>query len=336
MDIERYSLQDWASRSTRESEIRDEAIVDQVDLADLPSEQDRIPEEASKTILAKAEDTSTNRPSKRKRDQDSGITLARGDGTAVLFQATATDLDRTGPVTDYNVKRLKSDVLGAQVARKGFQLDGTYRVDDMLHGLTVSIWQRILCFVPPVFLGRLLRVDRAFHALLNQSGTLTYHASEPSSNASQTHISQPVWTASRKRFAPGLPRALFGQSELDMWRLLRGNSCQICGERKSLMQTSTTSDPWHAGPGRSGVRVIWSFSIRSCGPCLFNCSEQVGFPNSCTTLSNHDLGGCPTLFEHVSVFSFVRIALCLFHSISGLHCCCEYTKWGPPSRYTDS
>ncbi|KAL8658117.1 MAG: hypothetical protein Q9226_001267 [Calogaya cf. arnoldii] len=46
-----------------------------------------------------------------------------------------------------------------------------------------------------------------------------------------------IWAASRKRFAPGLPRPLRNLKELDMWRLLRGQACQLCNNTKGYIAT---------------------------------------------------------------------------------------------------
>ena len=140
--------------------------------------------------------------------------------------------------------------------------------------LSNEIWQHIFCFVPPVFLGRLLRVNRTFNELL------TFARSSELPNTQSNGVlrllaPETIWAASRKRFCPGLPRPLEGCNELDMWRLLRGNDCQICGKKKVLLTTFDSTNPWHCGPGQEGVRIIWPFGIRSCGPCMHGRSEKV-------------------------------------------------------------
>ncbi len=149
-------------------------------------------------------------------------------------------------------------------------------------GLPVEIWQHIFSFVPPAFLGRLLRVSRVFYV------NLTSATSEPatSETASRDMENQravrgvsadEVWAASRKRFAPGLPRPTLGLSELERMRLLLGRQCQICGEAKVQNFATSSESPLESGPGDKGVRVIWPFGVRSCGPCLHKCSEKVLF-----------------------------------------------------------
>ena len=146
-----------------------------------------------------------------------------------------------------------------------------------LHGLSAALWQRIFSFVPPVFLGVLLRVSREFYFLLSM-----INEGDPSLGESCTQgnlqplASNAIWAASRKRFAPGLPQPLPLLKDLDMWRLLRGNACQLCGQRKALITNAGNPDLWHNGPGNNGVRVIWPLGIRSCGSCLITQCEQVG------------------------------------------------------------
>lgn len=141
--------------------------------------------------------------------------------------------------------------------------------------LPAELWQHIFCFVPPVFLGRLLRVNHAFHAYLTL-GKANEQESEPVSNSIVQPLNpQVIWAASRRRFCPGLPKPIRGSSELDMWRLLRGRNCQLCGETKASSLTLSSENPWESGPGEKGVRVIWPFAVRCCGKCIQEGSEKV-------------------------------------------------------------
>ena len=141
--------------------------------------------------------------------------------------------------------------------------------------MPTEIWQHIFSYVPPVFLGRLLRVDRAFNALLTPIPSLEVNSKLNTVGVLKFLSADSIWVASRKRFCPGLPRPLRGLSELEMWRLLRGNNCQLCGERKSLLTTFDSTNPWQGGPGLDSVCVIWHFGVRCCGTCMKNCSEKV-------------------------------------------------------------
>ena len=145
--------------------------------------------------------------------------------------------------------------------------------------LTVSaaIWQYIFCFVPPVFLGRLLRVNHAFNSYLGAENNVDDIAPLPHSIL-QPLTAEAIWRASRRRFAPGLPRPIHGMYELDMWKLLIGQNCQQCGYSQDTDPSVNSRDPWEAGPGRSGVRIIWPFGMRCCGSCLQNISKKVMIP----------------------------------------------------------
>ena len=163
---------------------------------------------------------------------------------------------------------------GHKRSRQDDMLPGSHDREMCVSSLPLQIWQTIFCFVPPVFLGRLLRVNRAFNFLLTPSAT---RGPDPKLSYQFTRDLSPpsIWAASRKRFCPGLPRPLHGMEELEMWRLLRGSTCQLCGNSKTLL-TSNASKPWSSGPGDRGVRVIWPFGVRSCGPCLRVHCEKVG------------------------------------------------------------
>ena len=141
--------------------------------------------------------------------------------------------------------------------------------------LPTELWQYICFFVPPVFLGRLLRVNRAFNACLTVEKANASHPGPSPHSIVKPMSAQSVWAASRKRFCPGLPRPLRGLQESDMWRLLRGRNCQICGENKVTSFDSNLQSPWESGPGDKGVRIIWPFGIRCCGQCLHTSSEKV-------------------------------------------------------------
>ena len=137
-----------------------------------------------------------------------------------------------------------------------------------------ALWQRILCYVPPVFLGRLLGVNHAFHRYLTPKGTENKLSSHPNSSIKPLGANA-IWVASRRRFCPGIPRPIHGMDELAMWRLLRGRGCQICGKPEIVRHRSDLSDDWDAGPGDAGVSIVWPFGVRCCGLCMQNVSRKV-------------------------------------------------------------
>lgn len=152
---------------------------------------------------------------------------------------------------------------------------GTLESSSPSYILPAELWQYIFCFVPPVSLGRLLRVNHAFNAYLTLDKANESQPAPSPPSVVKPMSAQSVWVASRKRFCPGLPKPLRGLQELDMWRLLRGRNCQVCGENRVLGFNSNSDSPWDSGPGDKGVRVIWPFGIRCCGRCLQTSSEKV-------------------------------------------------------------
>ncbi|KAF2146521.1 uncharacterized protein K452DRAFT_241344 [Aplosporella prunicola CBS 121167] len=132
-------------------------------------------------------------------------------------------------------------------------------------GLPADVWQNVFLNLPPLALGRLLLVNRAFHTLLTQDV-------EPAPG-SRFLSSAFIWYSARKSYFPSLPKPLVNHSELRMWQLLCGRRCQFCG-KPSPSELAFSTAVWDGGPGHDGVRIIWPFGIRSCGKCLEERSEK--------------------------------------------------------------
>ena len=241
------------------------------------------------TVISKdskhAEDT-CNGTHKRKRAQDPDNGLPSSNRIPL---AMAKDLTNSLGNVEFGNGDLRPIIHGSRHPGKNDRGMDTTRSLDYLSGFSngaviqqgrasimpTEIWQHIFSYVPPVFLGRLLRVDRAFNAILTPITSPKTNDKPKTTGALKALSPDSIWMASRKRFCPGLPRPLRGFTELEMWRLLRGNDCQICGERKSLLTTFDSTNPWQCGPGSDGVCVIWPFGIRCCGTCMKTCSEKV-------------------------------------------------------------
>lgn len=133
--------------------------------------------------------------------------------------------------------------------------------------LPAVLWQQIFCYVPPVFLGRMLSVNHAFNTFLTP-GRSEKDPMPLSNSILQPLKAEAIWAVSRRRFCPGLPRPIHGLNELEMWKLLRGHGCQICEQVKGDTPIANPQDPWESGPGDAGVRVVWPFGLRCCGRCL--------------------------------------------------------------------
>lgn len=134
--------------------------------------------------------------------------------------------------------------------------------------LPAEIWHHILTFTPPRTLGRLLRVNKAFRAYLDPTSPAS-PSIIASLSRSQVPLRQPevIWQISRRLFRPWMPNPLEGMSEFGMWKLACNLTCEFCGKKQSSV-SSVPPDQWHSGPGEIGVRPIWAFAIRACGPCL--------------------------------------------------------------------
>ena len=140
--------------------------------------------------------------------------------------------------------------------------------------LPAALWQHILCYVPPVFLGRMLSVNHAFNTLLIPDKNEGDPPPLPNSTV-QPLSPEAIWAISRRRFCPGIPRPIHGLKELDMWKLLKGKNCQICEKVKIDFSIANSQDPWESGPGDTGVRVVWPFGLRCCGACLQENTQKV-------------------------------------------------------------
>lgn len=217
---------------------------------------------------------------KRKRDRDPGTLSSTGPGSwgpgSKPQEHLVSGSERN--TTELVEKLFSETPQGIKRIKMNGHLDAEARsitVKNQGSTLPAELWHHVFRFVPPVFLGRLLRVNRAFHSYLTSPQNGSTLATGPSKTAVRPLDCETIWAASRRRFASGLPKPLRGLQELDMWRLLRGQTCQLCGTTKNPGTVSGTVNPWESGPGEQIVRVIWSFGIRCCGPCLEKSSEKV-------------------------------------------------------------
>ena len=140
--------------------------------------------------------------------------------------------------------------------------------------LPAALWQQILCYLHPVFLGRMLSVNRAFNTLLTH-GPNEQDSMPLSGTITQSLTAEAIWAVSRTRFCPGMPRSIHGLKELQMWKILKGNNCQVCGKGRINIPVANPLDPWGSGPGSTGVRIVWPFGLRCCGPCLQEKTQKV-------------------------------------------------------------
>jgi hypothetical protein len=149
--------------------------------------------------------------------------------------------------------------------------------------LPAEIWHQILTYCAPKVLGRLLRLNKEFNAWLSASVPST--SSGLSTSSSRLMSMEDIWRASRNRFFKGAPGPLLGTTELRMWQLACGKSCQRCG-RSDLRTISQPTDPWHPGPGVDGISPIWQFHARSCGSCLHQDTIKVSLFRAIELIGN--------------------------------------------------
>ncbi|KAF4968937.1 hypothetical protein FSARC_3751 [Fusarium sarcochroum] len=122
-------------------------------------------------------------------------------------------------------------------------------VTDRAKQVPAEIWQHIFTFVPPRDLGRLLAVNKLFHAFLSPFIT----DASPSHSVMPSSLSplkpEAIWQASRRLFWPRMPAPLKGRSEVQMWRLICSVSCQFCGSKSQKKPLVLNNEGWRGGPG---------------------------------------------------------------------------------------
>ncbi|KAF2270419.1 hypothetical protein CC78DRAFT_573700 [Lojkania enalia] len=135
-------------------------------------------------------------------------------------------------------------------------------------GLPPAIWQHIFLSCPLTTLGRLLQVNRSFHSYLAHVRTVP--STKPESGFLRLLKSESIWAAARNAVPKKPPKPLPGFSELQMWQLVWSKKCQFCEKQSSFIPGEKV---WQQGPGASGVRTVWPFAVRTCGPCLIQRSQ---------------------------------------------------------------
>ncbi|KAI0172346.1 hypothetical protein GGR52DRAFT_580911 [Hypoxylon sp. FL1284] len=126
-----------------------------------------------------------------------------------------------------------------------------------------EIWHRVFTFTPPGTLGKLLRVNKLFNAYLDPLSCYRRGSSPPILQTSAAALKpDAIWQLSRRRFWPRMPAPLMLKTELDMWRLVCGKTCQFCGGSNLISSRSPRAQR------HERARHIWAFALRSCGPCL--------------------------------------------------------------------
>lgn len=137
-------------------------------------------------------------------------------------------------------------------------------------GLPPAVWQHIFSFCSLADLGRLIQVNRSFHCYLTDVSAVSLSRTENS--CLDLVLSEALWASARNAYNSNTPKPLVGLTELQMWQLVWSKRCQFCNK---LDATAPGDKLWQQGPGEAGVRTVWPFAIRACGPCLMQQCQTV-------------------------------------------------------------
>ena len=231
----------------------------------------------STAVMATSLERTSVTSQKRKRDDDSLLIHKPEDKPVLNPQEIRGPMEpfTTNSVSMSSTPQADSSASNQASRAKRPKANGvTHGLGKGIDALPAAIWQHIFCFVPPVFLGRLLRVNKALNSYLTRDLSAA-NTAFLTQGVRQPINAEAIWVASRRRFASGLPRPLHGLGELTMWRLLVGRNCQLCGLNEDTNVASRTDNLGGTGPGKTGVRIIWPFGVRCCGSCLQNISKKV-------------------------------------------------------------
>lgn len=137
-------------------------------------------------------------------------------------------------------------------------------------GLPPAVWQHVFFFCSLADLGRLIQVNRSFRSYLTDVSDIPLLA--PETACLPLSLSEALWASARKAYNSNAPKPLSGLRELHMWQLVWSKRCEFCNK----LDTSLPGEKlWQQGPGEAGVRTIWPFGIRACGPCLMQQCQTV-------------------------------------------------------------
>lgn len=136
--------------------------------------------------------------------------------------------------------------------------------------LPPAVWQHVFLFCSLADLGRLMQVNRPFLSYLTDVHNVSIP--KPDSGCLRLLKSESVWASARNALSPKPPKPFPGFTELQMCQLAWPKRCQFCNKSASFTPGEKI---WQKGPGATGVRTIWPFGIRACGPCLLQQCQTV-------------------------------------------------------------
>jgi hypothetical protein len=188
------------------------------------------------------------------------------------------------PVTPaLSAKRKAADTASAQDKKRKLVSPSTAISSDLRWcvGLPPAVWQHVFLFCSLADLGRLMQVNRPFLSYLTDVRNVP--APPPDPVSLRLLKSESVWVSARNALSPRPPKPLVGFTELQMWQLAWSRKCQFCNKSDSF---APGEKPWQKGPGDGGVRTIWPFGLRACGPCLLQQCQTVS--RTCPTRNAAD------------------------------------------------
>jgi hypothetical protein len=191
--------------------------------------------------------------------------------------------------------------------------------------LPPAVWQHIFLFCSLADLGRLMQVNRPFLSYLTDVHNVS--VSKPDSACLRLLKSESVWASARNALSPRPPRPFPGFTELQMWQLVWSAHCQFC-HRSNMFAPGDKI--WQQGPGATGVRTIWPFAIRACGPCLMQQCQTVSRTCLRVNMRLTLAGNEPSVFG--CICTSTRTALCAHNKRSQLHSCASATVYHDTSR----
>ncbi|KAI9713299.1 MAG: hypothetical protein M1812_006658 [Candelaria pacifica] len=210
----------------------------------------------------------TARDFKRKRRSSES---SFGQQSSREITAANSDFSEAAAPRSPNHKRTKTEddqSLSASGGKRVATFDGPGVLPSDKSKLPAEIWHYIFSCVSPVSLGRLLQVNRSFKSYLVPNAQPSPVSASRSTGFLNPQLAEAIWRAARHLHYPAMPKPLRSRSELENWSLIRDTSCQLCSKQPGSTAEATNRNPWEAGPGQSGVRVVWPFGVRCCGSCL--------------------------------------------------------------------
>ncbi|KAF1949485.1 hypothetical protein CC80DRAFT_484454 [Byssothecium circinans] len=196
--------------------------------------------------------------------------------------------DQADPPPPAKRKAEDEDLVSAEEKQKKRKLDSPSPLACSLKpcaGLPPAVWQHVFLSCSLHDLGRLLQVNRSFHSYLTDVSSVS--PSDPASGSLRLLQSESLWASARNALPIKPPKPLPGFSELQMWQLVWSKRCQFCRKESTFVPGEKI---WQKGPGANGVRTIWPFGIRSCGPCLLKqCQTDASLLFSSASALRHAL-----------------------------------------------